>query len=108
MSTSDAGVDLEEKFFHDADEAKIQALKQKLEDEKASEADDERKALHHLHCGKCGTKMDTQIFKGIEIEVCPSCGAVLLDPGELQELVGEDESGVVKTISEFFSFSRKG
>ena len=108
MSTSDAGVDLEEKFFHDADEAKIQALKQKLEDEKASEAADERKALHHLHCGKCGTKMDTQIFKGLEIEVCPSCGAVLLDPGELQELVGEDESGVVKTISEFFSFSRKG
>lgn len=37
--------------------------------------------------------MDTTIFKGVEIERCPSCGAVLLDPGELEELAGEDQSG---------------
>lgn len=107
MSNHDEGVDLEEKYFHDEDEAKIQALKDKLDAEKAEKAAAELKALHHLHCGKCGTKMDTQVFKGVEIEVCPSCGAVLLDPGELEELVGEDESGIVKTIGDFFHFSRK-
>lgn len=107
MSKHDEGVDLEEKFFHDDDEKKIQAIKQKLAGEKAAKAAAERKALHHLHCGKCGSQMDTQIFKGIEIEVCPSCGAVLLDPGELEQLVGDDESGVVQTITDFFSFSRR-
>lgn len=108
MSNHDEGVDLEEQFFHAEDEKKIAALKAKAEAEKAAAAAAELKALHHLHCGKCGTKMDTQIFKGVEIEVCPNCGSVLLDPGELEELVGDDDSGVLKTVSDFFSFSRRG
>jgi Zn-finger nucleic acid-binding protein len=33
------------------------------------------------------------LFKGVEIEKCPDCGAVLLDPGELEQLAGKDESG---------------
>jgi Zn-finger nucleic acid-binding protein len=37
--------------------------------------------------------MDTQLFKGVEIERCAGCGAVLLDPGELEELAGKDQSG---------------
>ena len=41
------------------------------------------------------------------IEICPSCGAVLLDAGELEELAGKDESGVFDTIADLFSFSRK-
>ena len=107
MSNHDDGIDLEEKFFHNDDEAKIQALKKKLETEKAEKEAQELKVLHHLRCGKCGDTMDPQLFKGIEIEVCATCGAVLLDPGELQELVGDDESDIVKTIGDFFQFSRK-
>jgi Zn-finger nucleic acid-binding protein len=33
------------------------------------------------------------LFKGVEIEKCPACSAVLLDPGELEQLAGKDESG---------------
>ena len=36
--------------------------------------------------------METKLFKGVEIEICPNCGAVLLDPGELEQLAGKDES----------------
>ena len=32
--------------------------------------------------------MEPKIFQGVEIDICPSCGAVLLDPGELEELAG--------------------
>jgi len=106
MSNHDKGIDLEDKFFHDEDEARIKALKAKLDAEKSAEAAAVQKALHHLHCGKCGTKMDTRLFKGVEIEVCPSCGAVLLDPGELQTLVGEDDSSRLGFVAEFFGFSK--
>ena len=75
--------------------------------QKAAAEAEERAALHHHKCGKCGSDMATEIFKGIEIEVCGSCGAVLLDPGELEQLVGEDESGRIKALADFFSFTRK-
>ena len=50
--------------------------------------------------------MDTTNFKGVEIEVCPNCGAVLLDPGELETLAGEDQAGVVEMIAGLFGFTK--
>ena len=102
MSNHDKGLDLEDKYFREENAAKLEALKQKLGVEKSGTDAEALKELHHLHCGKCGTKMDTQLFKGVEIEVCPNCGAVLLDPGELQHLVGEDESSGLSFLAQFF------
>ena len=80
----------EEEYFHRTDQEKMAKLKAEQEAESAATAAAALKATHLLHCGKCGNKMNTSIFKGIEIEVCPHCGAVLLDPGELESLVGRD------------------
>ena len=96
-----------EEYFHRQDKEKIQALKDKMAKEEAAAAAKAQRDLHYLFCGKCGNKMDTQIFKGVEIEVCPACKAVLLDPGELEELVGRDESHGIKTLAEFFNFARR-
>ncbi len=41
--------------------------------------------------------MKTELFKGVEIERC-ECGAVLLDPGELELLAGKDESGFFSAL----------
>ena len=38
--------------------------------------------------------MKTELFRGVDVERCPSCGGVLLDPGELKKLAGKDESGL--------------
>lgn len=67
----------------------------------------ELKAMHHLHCGKCGQTMLTRHWKGVEIEQCPSCGAVLLDPGELEALAGPDQAGAVDTIASLFGFRKR-
>jgi Zn-finger nucleic acid-binding protein len=45
--------------------------------------------------------METRPHRGIEIEVCPDCGAVLLDPGELELLAGRDQAGVMKGLLNF-------
>jgi ribosomal protein S27AE len=96
----------EEEYFHRTNKEKIAKLKAEHEAAGAAAAAAELKATHHLHCGKCGNKMTTSIFKGIEIEVCPNCGAVLLDPGELEALVGNDEAFHV-TLKDFFKFTKR-
>jgi hypothetical protein len=96
----------EEEYFHRTNQEKMAKLKAEQDAEQAAAAAAALKATHLLHCGKCGNKMNTSIFKGLEIEVCPSCGAVLLDPGELESLVGNDASFSV-TLKDFFKFTKR-
>ncbi len=90
----------EDEYFKKRDMEAKAKLKAKLDAQKAEAEKAARKEMHYLKCGKCGSDMATQVFRGIEIERCGTCGAVLLDPGELEELAGEDQSGM---ISNFFS-----
>ncbi len=101
------GTDLEDQHFFREEQEKISKIRAAEEAKKVAEEKAALKALHHLHCGKCGSKMDTQLFKGVEIEVCPACGAVLLDAGELEKIAGPDQSGFVATLGELFSFSKR-
>ena len=96
----------EEEYFARVEAQKTEQLAKEIAKKEAEEAADSLKELHYLHCGKCGKKMDTTTFKGVEIEVCPNCGAVLLDPGELESLAGEDQAGVVGMIAELFGFKK--
>ena len=51
--------------------------------------------------------MKPKLFKGVEIDICEECGAVLLDPGELEELAGEEGTAVSGLLGFFFSGSDK-
>ena len=97
----------EEEYFARVEAQKTQKLAKELAKGEAASAATALKELHWLHCGKCGTRMETTNFKGVEIEVCPSCGAVLLDPGELQQLAGEDRASVVNMVAELFGFKKQ-
>ena len=96
----------EEEYFAREEAQKTAQLAKELAKKEALEAAEQLKALHHMRCGKCGNLMDTKRFKGIEIEVCPVCSAVLLDPGELEALAGEDKASVVDMIGGLFGFTR--
>jgi len=95
--------DQEEDYFARIDREKKAALKAQMDAEAADKAKEERKNLHYLKCGKCGGDMAPKLFKGVEIDLCGDCGSVLLDPGELEELAGE-ESTVLKFLADTFSF----
>jgi hypothetical protein len=94
----------EEDYFSKRDAEKKAQLKAHL-DTAAQAADRAQAALvHHMKCGKCGGDLATRLFKGVEIDVCPDCGAVLLDPGELEQLAGhETDATVLKTLAGFFT-----
>lgn len=97
----------EDEYFARIEAEKKERLARILADEDQEKKAAELKALHHMHCGKCGQEMFTTQFRGVEVEVCPSCGAVLLDPGELQELAGEDHTGALRLVATLFGFRPK-
>jgi uncharacterized protein len=92
----------EKEYFAKLEQEKKDKLKADLESEATAAARAERKELHWLKCGKCGFDMETQPFRGVEIEVCNDCGAVLLDPGELEVLAGKDHGGIIAAIFSAF------
>jgi hypothetical protein len=95
---------LEDEYFARLDAEKKARLAAALKDADAEEKAAELKALHHHHCGKCGHEMITTHYKGVEIEVCAGCNAVLLDPGELEQLAGPDRHGALQHIAQLFGF----
>lgn len=100
------GSNPEDEYFHREDQERLRKLKERQDAERAEADKKALRELHLNHCGKCGTKMQTQLFRGVEIDLCPSCGAVLLDPGELESLVGKDQGGQATWFTDFFSFTR--
>ena len=92
--------------------AKLEAeQKAKLREQYATEQAEAdraaRKAAHGGKCGKCGGDLSARVFRGIEIDVCQTCGAVLLDNGELEALAGHDNAGLFSGLRDLFGGSRE-
>lgn len=77
-----------------AEAKKAQAL---AEEEKTRLRD-----LHHLHCPKCGTKLQEAAMQGVTVDICPACHGIWLDAGELEKLTTESK-GLFASIREVFS-----
>jgi len=50
-------------------------------------------------CPGCTTTMRVANLKGVVVDGCPGCGAILLDPGELQRLTGREEPALAPTTT---------
>jgi len=92
----------EDDYFARLELEKKRKLREQITENQAVEDIAARKALHFHKCGKCGDDMETVPFRGVEVEICPGCGAVLLDPGELEQLAGNDKGGVISGFFESF------
>jgi hypothetical protein len=85
----------EEAYFIEQDQKRIRELReQTLKDtnEKYCEA-------HKDHCFRCGTKSLVEVDRGdIKVDICVNedCGAVHLDPGELEQIL--KEKGAISLI----------
>ena len=97
----------DEEYFARIELEKKEQLRTQLEAEAAEKQAHDLKALHWHRCGKCGQEMHTHIFRGLEIEVCGTCGAVLLDKGELEALAGHDQGGIFRDLGALFGRSAK-
>ena len=96
LSVVCAGVDSEECFFQQQEQDRLKALREKA----AKEADGQYKENHAYHCFRCGTASLAEVAYGdVKIDVCvnPECGAVHLDPGELEALA-KKEAGMFQKV----------
>ena len=94
----------EEEHFERLERESLERMRARLTKQNVSEHERTERETHWHKCGKCGASMNAKTFRGVEIELCPRCGAVLLDPGELETIAGH-ESGFLTGIKAFFSGS---
>ena len=58
--------------------------------------------LHHMHCPKCGLKMQEVRLRGMDVEVCFACGGIFLDKGEIDIIAAPQQKGIMAAILNWF------
>lgn len=96
----------EDEYFHKRDQEAIARIRAQLQAKGMADDAVARRAAHANKCGRCGGDFRGQPFHGLEIDVCTSCGAVLLDPGELQKLAPDDHGSFVGNFLGAFGLKR--
>jgi hypothetical protein len=91
----------EEEFFAKEDANRRHALA--MERARAMQAAEVEalKQLHYMHCPKCGFKLETVKFRGVNIDKCFHCNGTWLDAGELQALAGKEEDLLHRIVAVF-------
>jgi hypothetical protein len=85
----------EDVYFQEQD----QQLIKKLRDQCVKETTEKYSEDHKNHCFRCGTRSLVEVERGnVKIDICVNegCGAVHLDPGELEEILKDQKS--IQTI----------
>ncbi len=83
-------------YFKEQEQKKIQ----KLREEAAQESNVKYREEHRNHCFRCGTHSLVEVDRGnVKIDICVNedCGAVHLDPGELESIARDQ--GIIKNVS---------
>jgi hypothetical protein len=76
----------EDLYFQDQDKKKMEELRSKA----AKDSDKAYRDAHRNHCFRCGTPSLAEVeHKRVKIDLCVNegCGAVHLDPGEMEKIL---------------------
>ncbi|MEB3328365.1 MAG: zf-TFIIB domain-containing protein [Candidatus Sericytochromatia bacterium] len=85
--------DNEEAWFREEERRKRQDEVAAAEHRFAVEQREALKALHWMHCPKCGSALREREYEGIRVDECVGCHGTWLDPGELKQLAPEATGG---------------
>src|SRR5262245_57198497 len=72
----------EDEYFHKEDAELVQKLREKRDAERAAA----EKKSHFMKCPKCGNDLKEVTQDQVSVDVCPNCGGLWLDAGELAVL----------------------
>ena len=95
----------EQAYFLERDQEALRQLRERV----AREANMKYADEHKYHCFRCGTKSLAEIDEGdVKVEVCvnENCGAIHLDPGELQAIL-KNQSALKAAKDAFLSVFKK-
>lgn len=91
----------EASFFAERDQKLLRDLREKAALESTQKYSEE----HRYHCFRCGTKSLAEIDEGdVKVDICvnENCGAIHLDPGELKNII-KDQNALAAAKKAFLS-----
>jgi hypothetical protein len=91
----------EELFFKEQEQNQIKNLREKS----AKEANEKYCEEHKDHCFRCGTRSLVEVDReDVKIDICVNqdCGAVHLDPGELEAII-KDQKSIISVSKAIFN-----
>jgi RNA polymerase-binding transcription factor DksA len=97
----------EDEFFAKEDAEKKRRLAQHVSKELAADERKRLRDLHFMHCPKCGLKMQEVRLRGMDVEVCFSCGGIFLDKGEIDVIAAPQQKGIMGAILNWFKDETK-
>ncbi len=83
----------EDVYFQEQDRKRLEELKARS----ANASNQKYRDEHRNHCFRCGTPSLAEVdYRGIKIDLCinEQCGAVHLDPGEMEKILAGDKGAV--------------
>src|SRR4051812_42809817 len=91
----------EEEYFAIQEALDRHRLAVKKREELAAEERERRRIEHYMKCPKCGTDLQSILFRGMTTDRCFNCHGTWLDAGELEALAGKG-GDVVSRIVDLF------
>ena len=92
----------EEEYFVREDAEKKRRIALQMKKEMAEEQQKALRELHHMHCPKCGMKMQEVRHGDLDVDACFSCGGVFLDKGEIDVIAHPKQKGIMAAILNWF------
>lgn len=81
----------------------IEKKRKELDEQRHKQRDEERRALHWMHCPKCGHKMAEFEYLGIKLDRCSECQGIYFDKGELDILLeSQEQKGFLSGLKKLF------
>ena len=97
----------EDEYFVREDAEKKRRIALEMKKQLAAEQLAALKELHHMHCPKCGMKMQ-QVRQGkLDVDACFSCGGVFLDKGAMDVIAQPQQKGIMGAILNWFKDETK-
>jgi hypothetical protein len=91
----------EEEFFVREDAEKRRKLALAVKREAAVAELNRLREMHHMRCPKCGAELQATSFRGVEVDLCGSCGGFFLDAGEIDRVERPEANGVLAALREW-------
>ncbi len=79
----------EQEYFVRKELERIRLLREEHQRKVAEVERAQLKEVHWMHCPKCGASMTTTTLEKVEVDLCPACGGMYLDAGELDKIMDE-------------------
>ena len=90
----------EDEYFARQDAELMRAQRARVEEEEAAA----ERRRHFMKCPKDGYDLTTVTNHGVQVDTCSHCGGIWLDAGELEQLAGRDEPGLLgRVVGDLFT-----